>query len=391
MSLEDFHTKALRLVKEEEYLEGDTQNRVLRDTIISGLASDKIWANIIKEGKDVTLARVMEIAQLEVSTQGHIDGMQETAKVNYVHYGKASKNKPRPSGSSGSSAPVAPVAAAESTLDTLESPLERQESSTTTDICWRCWKGRHQKGQHCKAVEAVYRNCGTKGYYEKVCMKKSTLLVNIPGTSTNSEPDYFNEHWDPVYTFTHMVHVKETNQNKHLIQFPISTDFKKVRNSQDCSIVLLKADTSVDVNLMNSSTFDRVIVDRSALQLTSLRTETYGNNTTVEVLERFHTFLRWKCKIYRPLFYVTNPNTSPNLLSRDGYYTLGMVQPCYSVETSGSSSKFQAKPKQNPHSLQLTWDQTQMHGNSTQHLSDEGTGEEKLSHSTQKSLYKEPL
>ena len=88
MSLEDFHTKALRLVKEAEYPEGDTWNRVLRDTIISGLASDKIWAKIIKEGKDVTLARVMEIAWLEVSTQRHIDRMQETAKVNYVHYGK---------------------------------------------------------------------------------------------------------------------------------------------------------------------------------------------------------------------------------------------------------------------------------------------------------------
>ena len=62
MSLEDFHTKALRLVKEAEYPEGDTWNRVLRDTIISGLASDRIHAKIIKEGKDVTLPRVMEIA-----------------------------------------------------------------------------------------------------------------------------------------------------------------------------------------------------------------------------------------------------------------------------------------------------------------------------------------
>ena len=42
MSLEDFHTKALRLIKEAEYPEGDIQNRVLTDTIISGLASDKI-------------------------------------------------------------------------------------------------------------------------------------------------------------------------------------------------------------------------------------------------------------------------------------------------------------------------------------------------------------
>ena len=44
---------------------------------------------------------------------------------------------------------------------------------------------------------------------------KSAHLVNTPKastSSTNSEPDYFNEHGDPVYA--HMVNVKETNQKK---------------------------------------------------------------------------------------------------------------------------------------------------------------------------------
>ena len=59
--LEDFHTKAPSLVKEGEYPEGNTQNSVPRNTIISALASDKIQAKVIKEGKDVKLARVMEI------------------------------------------------------------------------------------------------------------------------------------------------------------------------------------------------------------------------------------------------------------------------------------------------------------------------------------------
>ena len=54
----------------------------------------------------------MEIARLEVSTQRHLDRMQETAKVNYVQYGmisKKSKSKtgkfPQPTvnGSSGGS------------------------------------------------------------------------------------------------------------------------------------------------------------------------------------------------------------------------------------------------------------------------------------------------
>ena len=134
MNLEDFHTKALRLVKETDSPEGDTQNRVLRDTIISGLASDKICAKEIKEGKDITLARVMEIARLEVSTQKHIDRMQETTKVDYVQYGKGCKKKgrSRPSGGSGSN----------TTKDGKPSNSKGNggKPPLPTDICWRCGK-----------------------------------------------------------------------------------------------------------------------------------------------------------------------------------------------------------------------------------------------------------
>ena len=37
----------------------------------------------------------MEIARLKVSIQRHIDRMQEMAKVNYVHYGRNKKPKPK--------------------------------------------------------------------------------------------------------------------------------------------------------------------------------------------------------------------------------------------------------------------------------------------------------
>ena len=86
MTLEDFHTKALHLVKQAGY-ERACKERVLWDTIIGGISSDQIRAKIVKEGKDVDLARVMEIARLEISTQNHLDRMQETAKVNYVLLG----------------------------------------------------------------------------------------------------------------------------------------------------------------------------------------------------------------------------------------------------------------------------------------------------------------
>ena len=214
-------------------------------------------------------------------------------------------------------------------------------------------------------------------------MKKSTHLVGIPDTSTNSGPDYFDEYGEPVYVQTHMVHAKEINKKKHLIQFPISVNLEKVRKPVEgpCPTVLLKADMGADVNLLNSTTFDRIIGDRSVLQPTSLKMEAYGNHSSIQVLGKFHAFLRWKGNIYRQLFFITTANASPNLLSRDGYYTLGVLKPCYSVETSKSSS---AQPTTN-------LEQHQMHGESFLHWSDEGTGEEKLSNSTQQSLYKDQL
>ena len=51
-------------------------------------------------------------------------------------------------------------------------------------------------------------------------------------------------------------------------------------------------------------------------------------------MENYMCFLRWKGCVYRQLFYVTTANDLPNLLSQDGCYTLGVMRPCHSVETT---------------------------------------------------------
>ena len=177
MSLEDFHTKAFRVIKEAEYPEGDIQNRLLRDTNICGLASDKIWAKVINEGKDFTLAQDMEIAWLEVSTQKHLNRMQETTKINYIQYGKGSKTKerpkPRPSGSSGGTGSVGSRVNAGNTRKPTKLTGKGRKVPLPNDIYWRCGKPRHQKGQLCKAMEAVCRGCGTKGYIMRRCVWRS--------------------------------------------------------------------------------------------------------------------------------------------------------------------------------------------------------------------------
>ena len=91
------------------------------------------------------------------------------------------------------------------------------------------------------------------------------------------------------------------------------------------------------------------------------------------------------------MFYVTNANASPNLLSRDGCYTMGILRPCYSVETTDNSSKFQGNTKVIPTQSTTHMDHTKMQGDSFLHCKNEGTGMEKHSHSTKWSITKDQL
>ena len=283
----------------------------------------------------------MKIARLEVSMQHHLDRMQETAKVNYVQYGestKAKKGKKPQSGAGASGAGAGGHRGSKPSGKGKKSPFP-------PDTCYRCGKGRHQKAQDCKAVDATCRGCGKKGHFEKVCLKGkcSTHSLEAPQASTSSagagasEPLYFNDEGQPVYTY--MVSVPHVN--KHLIKFPIAlehTTLKRKNNTDPPqSTVLLKADTGADVNLMNRKTFSQLGEAKGVLQPTLIKMENY-ENTAVKVLGMFHAFLRWKDKVYKQLFYVTDCDRSPNLLSRDACYILGVLKPCYTVENSSSST-----------------------------------------------------
>ena len=173
LSLEDFHTRALRLVTQAGY-KGDAKDQVLRDTIISGLSSDKIKAKIVKEGHTVTLNQVMEIARLEVSTQHHLDRMQETAKVNYVQYGKSTKGKKgKKSTQSG--------AGASSHRGDRGHGMSSKPSGKgrklpfPPDPCYRCRKGRHQKVRTAKLWTWCAEDVGRKD-----TLRRSVSRGNVP-------------------------------------------------------------------------------------------------------------------------------------------------------------------------------------------------------------------
>ena len=59
---------------------------------------------------------------------------------------------------------------------------------------------------------------------------------------------------------------------------------------------------------------------------------------------------------------MTTANSSPNLLSRDAYYTLGVVRPCYAVEAE--QSNLQADLQANLQGLHMADLQANLHGSS---------------------------
>ena len=188
----------MRLVTQAGY-EGDAKDRVLRDTIISGLASDKIRAKIVKEGHGVTLNRVMEIARLEVSTQQHLERMQETVKVNYVQYGKSTKSKKgkKPQSSAG----------AGSHRGSRPSGKFNKRPPLPPDTCLQMWERKTPKGTGLQSCGSMCRGCGKKGHYEKVCLKGkcSTHSLEVPQANSAGaragEPLYFNDEGQPIYTY----------------------------------------------------------------------------------------------------------------------------------------------------------------------------------------------
>ena len=206
------------------------------------------------------------------------------------------------------------------------------------DTCYRCGKGRHQKAQDCKGVEAMCRGFGKKGHYEKVCLegKCSTHSLEVPQANSAGagagEPLYINDEGQPVYTY--MVSVPHVN--KHLIKFPVAlepTTLKRNNADSPFCTVLLKADTGADVNLMNRKTFNQLFGEaKEVLKLTPIKMENYGN-TAVKVLGMSHAFLRWKGQgLQRVILH----DRSPNLLSRDACYILGVLKLCYTVENTSS-------------------------------------------------------
>ena len=266
--------------------------------------------------------------------------------MNYIQYGKSTKSKKgkKPQSSAGGKWLRGRQPQCRSRPQGIQTQWKiQQKTSSTARHLLQMWERKTPKGTGLQSCgHYMQRVCERKGHYEKVCLKGKCSAHSLETPQANSagagagEPLYFNDEGQPVYTY--MVSVPHANVNKHLIKFPVALEATTLKgNNMDSpqSTVLLKADTGADVNLMNRKTFNQLFGGAKVLKPTPIKMENYGN-TAVKVLGMFHAFLRWKDKVHRQLFYVTDCDRSPNLLSRDACHILGVLKLCYTVENTSS-------------------------------------------------------
>ena len=330
-TLNEWLTYVYNLVESCDY--GDSNERIIRDVLIIGCNSDKAKDKIVRQGEKIKLQDVIEILQLEDSTRQTLTEMTSTTqKIHYASYEKkkgTGKKQKFQSNSNPSSS---------------SSSRQKQDSTGPQKLCYQC-KKNYTKGHEkvCKALNAKCNACGIEGHFEAACKKsgnfpkKSTSRFQKPGStgrmniaSAVEEPalqaDFFDEKGLLKEYQPKSMHVLSgtSNDKPIMIEFgcgltPLSFDRK----------LTLQADTGADANAINKKTFNEVFPD------VELEESTYVlqnfDKRLIKPIGSFRCFLRWKGHKYRVKFEVMGIDT-PNLLSRETIFLMGILKKCLSVE-----------------------------------------------------------
>ena len=330
-TLNEWLTYVYNLVESCDY--GDSSERIIRDVLIIGCNSDKAKDKIVRQGEKIKLQDVIEILQLEDSTRQTLTEMTSTTqKIHYASYekkkGTGKKQKFQSNSNSSSSS----------------SSGQKQDSTGSQKLCYRCSKN-YTKGHEkvCKALNAKCNACGVEGHFEIACKKsgnfpkKSSSKFQKPGStgrmniaSAVEEPalqaDFFDEKGIlKEYKPKSMYVLSGTSDDKPImIEFgcgltPLSFDRK----------LTLQADTGADMNAINKKTFIELFPNVELEESTHILQN--FDKRLIKPIGSFRCFLRWKGHKYRVKFEVMGIET-PNLLSRETTFLMGILKKCLSVE-----------------------------------------------------------
>ena len=192
-------------------------------------------------------------------------------------------------------------------------------------------------------MKARCNACGIEGHFEVACKKsgnfpqKSSSKFQKPGStgkmniaSAVQEPalqaDFFDEKGLLKEYQPKSMHVLSGTSNDKPIMIEFGCGLTPLSFARKLT---LQADTGADANAINKKTFNEVFPD------VELEESTYVlqnfDKRLIKPIGSFRCFLRWKGHKYRVKFEVMGIDT-PNLLSRETTFLMGILKKCLSVE-----------------------------------------------------------
>ena len=332
-TLNEWLTYVYNLVESCDY--GDSSERIIRDVLIIGCNSDKAKDKIVRQGERIKLQEVIEILQLEDSTRQTLSEMTSTTQK--IHYASYEKKKSKGTGQK-------QKFQSNSNVSSSSSSRQKQDSTGSQKLCYRC-KKPYTKGHEkvCKALNAKCNACGIEGHFKVACKKsgnfpqKSSSKFQKPGStgrmniaSAFKEPalqaDFFDEKGLLKEFQLKSINVLAGTSNDKPIMIEFGCGLTPLYFDRKLT---LQADTGADANDINKKTFNEVFPD------VELEESTYVlqnfDKSLIKPIGSFRCFLRWKGHKYRVKFEVMGIDT-PNLLSRETTFLMGILKKCLSVE-----------------------------------------------------------
>ena len=271
--LNEWLSYVFNLVETCEY--GDSKNRIIRDILIKGCASDKARESIIRKGDKIKHSEVIEILQTENATCSTYETLKEfdstsrqiqPATVHYASYEKSKK------------------------------PKQNSNSNDSSSQCFRC--GQPFSKEHlkvCKAQNVHCNECGKHGHFQIVCKslgqfprraqrqqnsnstdRKQTHYVS--DAPVQSATGYYNEqgNWvaepprpSPVIQKAHLVSAKQ--------KVPVIQDIQDIHPEIDPETSLTQGMTQSQIlsreNIKTCSFSKDSVPNRSGLQKQAIPTE----------------------------------------------------------------------------------------------------------------------
>ena len=119
----------------------------------------------------------------------------------------------------------------------------------------------------------------------------------------------------------------QKGKNELIIKFGCGTDL----DSMDQQITM-KIDTGADMNAINRTMFKKLFPN-TKLQSSTVILENF-DSSYIQPMGKFKAFLHWKGKQYRVDIEVMDSTTTPNVLSRESTFCMGILKPCFLLKKS---------------------------------------------------------